>query len=509
MHGFLRRHFALLLSLVVFVAFSVAGISLTAQEGRHHGDNCEWDPETFEVVCEDPPPPPPPPTDTPTATNTPTPTESPTPTRTRTPTPTATNTPTPTLTPVPQPIRPRGWVRAGSTSIDVDESTLIQGGWTPASLDTTWHIGNTRVLWRSSACSNTAGRSPPEDDPNNEGSGSLRVYGCQAGSSVVQLKVRNTGQVLGVVTITVNCVTNCGGDPPPGGGNPPPPQPQPTGWIKASPSKIVVGQTTEIQVGWAHQSAPPTILIDDPNVLADTCTTTRAPRSPAGEGTVTLEGCSSGSTTVQLWDETADRALATVTVTVMALPSISSSSRIGYRFFEINWSAHPYFVDFHVEWRNVGEGENEWRRLGTPISGPRAIIQSWLSKADVRGLPYLARVDVEVKIIALTEDEDSPETTSPVYRLSRGEQPAARGHLPDHTMKYDLTTLPDPGEDHAVLGGWIRDAAPLGAKVWAWAAQLVHCQGDCPSNSDGETYSLKVGDQLRQCWTRLFQGYLG
>ena len=100
MHSFLRRHFALLLSLVVFVTFSVAGISLTAQEGRHHGDNCEWDPETFEVVCEDPPPPP---TDTPTATNTPNPTESPTPTRTRTPTPTptATNTPTPTLTPVP------------------------------------------------------------------------------------------------------------------------------------------------------------------------------------------------------------------------------------------------------------------------------------------------------------------------------------------------------------------------------------------------------------------------
>ena len=196
----------------MFVTFSVAGISLTAQEGRHHGDNCEWDLETFEVVCEDPPPPPPPPTDTPTATATATATETATATATETatPTPTATATATATATPT----NPRGWVRAGSTSIDVDESTLIQGGWTPASLDTTWHIGNTRVLWRSSACSNTAGRSPPEDDPNNEGSGNLRVYGCQAGSSVVQLKVRNTGQVLGVVTITVNCVTNCGGDPP-------------------------------------------------------------------------------------------------------------------------------------------------------------------------------------------------------------------------------------------------------------------------------------------------------
>ena len=259
--------------------------------------------------------------------------------------------------------------------------------------------------------------------------------------------------------------------------------------------KIAVGQFTEIQVGWAHQSAPPTILIDDPNVLSDVCTTTRAARSLSGEGAVTLEGCSSGSATVQLWDETADRALATVTVTVMSLPSISSSRRIGYRFFEINWSAHSYFVDFYVEWRNDGEGDNEWRRLGSALSGARANIQSWLSKADVRGIPHVHRIDLDVRIVALTEDEDSPETYSPVYSLSRGEQPKALGHLPDHTMKYDLTTLPDPGEDHAVLGGWIRDAAPLGAKVWAWAASLVHCQGDCPSNSDRETYSLKVGGQ--------------
>ena len=57
LHGFLRRHFALLLSLGVFVTFSVAGIAVTAQEGRHHGDNCEWDLETFEVVCEDTPTP--------------------------------------------------------------------------------------------------------------------------------------------------------------------------------------------------------------------------------------------------------------------------------------------------------------------------------------------------------------------------------------------------------------------------------------------------------------------
>ena len=260
---------------------------------------------------------------------------------------------------------------------------------------------------------------------------------------------------------------------------------------------MILETFTEIQVGWANLSVQPTILIDDPIALSNDCTTTRAARSTAGESTVTLEGCSSGSATVQLWDETADRALATVTVTVMSLPSISSSRRIGYRFFKINWSAHSYFVDFQVEWRNVGEGDNEWRRLGTTgLSGPRAIIESWLSRADVRGIDHLHGIDLDVRIVAMTEDEDSPETYSPVYSLSWGEQPKARGHLPDHTMKYDLTTLPDPGEDHAVLGGWIRDASSYGATIWSWVVpSLVRCQGDCPSNSDGETYSLKVEDQ--------------
>ena len=350
----------------MFVTFSVAGISLTAQEGRHHGDNCEWDLETFEVVCEDPPPPPPPPTDTPTATatatatatETATATATATKTATATATATATNTPAPTLTPVPQPIRPRGWVRAGSTSIDVDESTLIQGGWTPASLDTTWHIGNTRVLWRSSACSNTAGRSPPEDDPNNEGSGSLRVYGCQAGSSVVQLKVRNTAQVLGVVTIRVNCVTNCGGDPPPGGGNPPPPQPQPTGWIEASPSKIVVGQTTTITAGWSNVDQDPSIVPSSTS-LAPSCGGVTGKSIIGPQQTQVMTGCSAGTIAVTLRNAANNKILATVTVTVVSPPSITSHRRIAYRWFEISWSggAGFYFTpsrtrDGHV-WTNI------------------------------------------------------------------------------------------------------------------------------------------------------------
>ena len=66
---FLARHSAGATSIVVFVAFAVAGTAIVGQVGpRHHGDDdCEWN-EFGEVVCPDP-------TNTPT--NTPTPTHAP------------------------------------------------------------------------------------------------------------------------------------------------------------------------------------------------------------------------------------------------------------------------------------------------------------------------------------------------------------------------------------------------------------------------------------------------
>ena len=147
----------------MFVAFSVVGISLTAQEGRHHGDNCEWDPETFEVVCEDTP--------------TPTPTEP------------------PTEEPTEEPTTVTGLVTLGSGSATLrrGQSARVDGGWSPSSATTVWHITDESVLWRSSQCSGSRGSRafPPEDD--DEGTASLRVYGCNGGTSSVQLKVAGTG----------------------------------------------------------------------------------------------------------------------------------------------------------------------------------------------------------------------------------------------------------------------------------------------------------------------------
>ena len=265
-------------------------------------------------------------------------------------------------------------------------------------------------------------------------------------------------------------------------------------WIKASPEKIAVGQTTVIQASWTLRNIPPTILIADPTVLADTCTG-RSTRSPTVEGTTTLVGCSSGSTTVQLWDEAGNKALATVTVTVMSVPTITSATRIGYRFFSIDWSAHSYFVDFHVEWRNEGDRDSDWERLGTTgLYGPRAIIQSWVSTADVRGLIYQRDLDVEVRIVALTEDADTLETASPVYSVERGEQPKSYGHLPDHTMQYVLTSLPTTG-DHAELAGWIKVASTWAAQAWARVVpSLQSCLGSCGRNRDRETWTVDLSN---------------
>ena len=504
MHGFLRRHFALLLSLVVFVAFSVAGISLTAQEGRHHGDNCEWDPETFEVVCEDPPPPP---TDTPTATNTATPTESPTPTRTRTPTPTptATNTPTPTLTPVPQPIRPRGWVRAGSTSIDVDESTLIQGGWTPASLDTTWHIGNTRVLWRSSACSNTAGRSPPEDDPNNEGSGSLRVYGCQAGSSVVQLKVRNTGQVLGVVTITVNCVTNCGGDPPTPTYTPTPtPDPnRPTGEISTNVSDILLDGTATVTASWSPEDTDVKFVISDEAVLGrsaqcsgasgDAATRDSATRDAVlpGQATLAVWGCGRGVASVELRTRD-DTKLASVKIRVWPRPPYDlSASPEGYRWFSVNWASHEDYVDFSLSWSNSASSGWQTLTAGEPGETRLYSINSMDTSAHIKGIPYDTDGPFYIRVTGQTETGFS--ATSEPLEVARPAQPPAHGHLHDHTMRYSLSLVNNSPD--ARLSGWVMKYAEAAANAWAGEdtkLTAVLCDGsNCGTNP---VVTLKVGN---------------
>ncbi len=94
MADFFHRYGPAVAALVVLVVFSAVGVTLVVAQGKHHGDNCEWDMETFEVVCED----------TPTPTPTPTP-ETPTPPHILRPTVTIIITPTP-VTPTATPVTP-------------------------------------------------------------------------------------------------------------------------------------------------------------------------------------------------------------------------------------------------------------------------------------------------------------------------------------------------------------------------------------------------------------------
>ena len=337
---------------------------------------------------------------------------------------------------------------------------------------------------------------PARGRPEQRGQRQPAGLRLPAGSSVVQLKVRNTGQVLGVVTITVNCVTNCGGDPPPGGGNPPPPQPQPTGWIEASPSKIVVGQTTTITAGWSNVDQDPSIVPSSTS-LAPSCGGATGKSIIGPQQTQVMTGCSAGTIAVTLRNAADNKILATVTVTVYPVPAITSSSRIGYRYFNINWSAHSDFTTFYVEWRDDGTNRVFDRLESRDMPGtPRALVNDTSTGAAIRGLIH-RNFDLELQLVA--ETASGLQATSPAFTVSRGPKPVAVGHLPDHTMRYDLTTLPTV-TTHSLLVGWLNAKVPSYARTWVNSvgnmATLYVCGGVCSSNKDMEKVEVKLDDTL-------------
>ena len=386
-----------------------------------------------------------------------------------------------------------GWVRANASSIELGGSTLVLAGWAPSNADVRWNITNESVLWRSAACSGTddARAFPPDDD--DEGSASQRVYGCAYGQSSVELRVRGTNQLVGSASITVRrpptatpTATPVSGG---GGGNPPPPQP--TGWIEASPSKIVVGQTTTITAGWSNVDQDPSIVPSSTS-LAPSCSGATGKSIVGPQQTQVMTGCSGATVAVTLRDSGTNKILASVTVKVYPKPLITSHSRIGYKYFKIGWLAKSDFTTFHVEWRHHGTTVPFVRLPGqaSETSRARAEINAQSTGASIRALPYSSR-DAEMQIVAVTTS--GLEATSRPYRVPRGEQPHALGHLPDHRMNYSMSGLATSGD---LLAGWIRAVAPSVARIWAAAVPGVEaCQNDCPGdsgNKDGETVTLQI-----------------
>ena len=285
----------------------------------------------------------------------------------------------------------------------------------------------------------------------------------------------------------------------------PTPTPNPTGSISASPAKIAVGQTITITASWSGSNVQPKIVVTDTSVLGSnsqcSTSTTRSTDDSGDlptETTKTLYGCAAGLSVVQLRDEAKNKTLATVTVTVLPLPAVNSYRRIGYRWFHVDWQAAPGYTSFTVEWRDWRDPHatpptppKAWSPLASSgQSGPRALISG--KSADIRGIGYVPDTDIEVRVVATISGELA---ASQAYRVPRGEQPAARGHLPDHTMRYQ-DRLPTSGP-HAELAGWIKPQLWSAASAWANLVpelDLAACSTACARNEDNETFSVEISD---------------
>ena len=282
----------------------------------------------------------------------------------------------------------------------------------------------------------------------------------------------------------------------------------PTGSIRASPAKIAVGHSTTITASWSGAGVEPEIVVGDTSVLGEnaSCPGVSGASGASGasgeaplptETSKTLYGCASGLSVVQLRDEAKNKTLATVTVTVLPLPIVNSHSRIGYRWFNIAWQAAPDYASFTIEWRDRRDPHatpvtppKAWSELAVSgQSGPRALIRG--KSADVRGIDYVPDTDVEIQVVGIISGQRA---VSSVYRVSRGVQPPARGHHPDHTMVY-IDMISASGQ-HAELAGWIKPQLWSAASAWAdIMSTLVACEDVCSDktrNSDEDIFSVEI-----------------
>ena len=414
--------------------------------------------------------------------------------------PTATNTPVPP-TPTDTPVAPTGSVSASATAIDIGGSSTITARWSPSGQAVHLGIVEPTSVLGGSGCSGTSGGRATATQR-------LIVYGCAEGSGTVELRTLPRGPdsvQLATITITVNTPTPT---PTPA----PTPAPAPSGWIKASPSKIVVGQTTTITAGWGNLAQDPNI-VPSSTALGTSCSggaSTRSVLRP--QETQVMTGCSGATVAVTLRNSETDKILATVTVTVVQAPTIDTVTRIGWRWFDIDWSSDNVYVNFEVHWRRYYESQSDWKKLKVGgVKDSRAIFYTQSTRprtrspdpgpgleravgAQIRGIPHGDAREIYVKVVGITAQGARAE--SDAKRVDRVGKPNASGHLPDHTMEYTLDGLGTSG-----LEGWVRNAASASASEWAdQMTTLVACKvtdgpplQTCPRNADGDTVTLTTG----------------
>ena len=422
--------------------------------------------------------------------------------------------PTPTYTPD---SAPRGELSATKTAIDVGETVTVSAVNVSPSSQSVYIVTNGRLDFaRPGTCHF-------EINPRSSGRSakSWTLEGCSPpGSGSVTLKTSHNGQTLVLDSITIDVSpaptpTNTpitgptvgptvGPTTEPTTGptteptdTPSPTPTLPTGWITAAPMKIAVGQTTTITATWNTVASTPKLSFGPQ--LAERCAGIQGQgvqgRSVldtelVAKATQTLTGCTAGTVTVKLLDGSTE--LDAVTVAVVAKPSIQATRRIGYRWFNIGWTAARPYTSFAIEWRNEGEGESDWSELvQSGQSGARAIMSGMA--AAIRGLPH---EDKRIEIRVIARGSGGLEGRSDTLRYARDTQPAARGHLPDHTMVY-IDVMPTSTSDADFeLAGWIRNEMSSAATAWADLVpelDLEACSTECDRNKDGEVFTIEIG----------------
>ena len=283
--------------------------------------------------------------------------------------------PTPTPTPT---VTPRGELSATKTAVDVGEEVTVRAVNVSPSGQSVYIVTNGQLDFaRPGTCHFEINPRSSEKSAK-----SWTLEGCSPpGSGSVTLKTRHNGQtlVLDSITIDVSDISHAhrtrqlpyprsdlrsdprsdlrsteptvGPTTEPTTGptteptdTPSPTPTLPTGWITAAPMKIIVGQTTTITATWNNVASTPKLSFGPQ--LAERCAGIQGQgvqgRSVldtelVAKATQTLTGCTAGTVTVKLLDGSTE--LDAVTVAVVAKPSIQATRRIGYRWFNIGWTA--------------------------------------------------------------------------------------------------------------------------------------------------------------------------
>ena len=276
------------------------------------------------------------------------------------------------------------------------------------------------------------------------------------------------------------------------------------GAVSATPKTIAVGQVTTITATWRNVAST-TKLSFGPQ-LGKTCASSQGHGVQGSsvsnielvaKESQTLTGCATGTATVQLLD--GSTVLDSVDVMVVARPVIIQTRRVGYRWFNIGWTAARPYTSFAVEWRNEGSTGAFVTLPTTGDKGARAIMSGMA--AAIRGIPYENYENKKIELRLVAQGSGGLEGRSETLRYSRHLPVDSIGHGHDHVLMYDLSWL---AHRTINLARYLENEAAASAGAWAAVDStlgLETCKGTlatistaCPQNTDRSVLQVVIGD---------------